>query len=198
MQPHAQGFVAKEPIAHILFLKSEFPQIYRHTFKFLEPKDYINLRLTGRFAASYDSIALHWLTDNRDLNQVVYDDRLLRIFGVPREKFPELKRAVDVLGPVKKEVARQLGLKPETPVITGKPDLHSAAMGSGAVRDFEGHLYVGTSSWITCHVPFKKTDLVHNMAALPSAIPNRYFIANEQETPSSYIGIRFCAATSIL
>jgi xylulokinase len=178
----APGHAGKDPIAHILFLKSEFPQVYRQTFKFLEPKDYINLRFTGRFAASYDSIALHWITDNRDLNRVVYDDRLLRIFGIPRQKFPDLKRAVDILGPIKKEIARELGLKPETPVITGTPDLHSAAIGSGAVRDFEGHLYVGTSSWITCHVPFKKTDLVHNMAALPSAIPNRYFIANEQET----------------
>lgn len=178
----APGHAGKDPIAHILFLKSEFPQVYRQTFKFLEPKDYINLRFTGRFAASYDSIALHWITDNRDLTRVVYDDRLLRILGIPREKFPELKRAVDILGPIKKEVAQELGLKPETPVITGTPDLHSAAIGSGAVRDFEGHLYVGTSSWITCHVPFKKTDLIHNMAALPSAIPNRYFIANEQET----------------
>lgn len=178
----APGHAGKDPIAHILFLKSELPQVYRRTYKFLEPKDYINLRLTGRFAASYDSIALHWVTDNRDLAGVDYDDRLMRIFGIPREKFPDLKRAVDVLGPIKKEVAQELGLSPEIPVITGTPDLHSAAIGSGAVRDFEGHLYVGTSSWITCHVPFKKTDLLHNMAALPSAIPGRYFIANEQET----------------
>ncbi|HLF02215.1 MAG TPA: FGGY-family carbohydrate kinase, partial [Anaerolineales bacterium] len=37
------------------------------------------------------------------------------------------------------------------------------------------------SSWISCYVPFKKTDIVHNMASLPSAIPGRYYIANEQE-----------------
>jgi xylulokinase len=55
-------------------------------------------------------------------------------------------------------------------------------VGSGAVGDFEGHIYVGTSSWLTCHVPFKKTDLIHNMASLPSALPGRYFIGNEQET----------------
>ena len=63
----------------------------------------------------------------------------------------------------------------------GSPDIHSAAVGSGAVRDFEPHLYIGTSSWLTCHVPFKKTDLFHNMAALPSAIPGRYLLTNEQE-----------------
>jgi xylulokinase len=31
-------------------------------------------------------------------------------------------------------------------------------------------------------VPYKKTNLFHNMASLPSAVPRRYFIANEQET----------------
>jgi xylulokinase len=64
----------------------------------------------------------------------------------------------------------------------GTPDMQAAALGSGAVRDFEGHLYIGTSSWLTCHVPYKKTDIFHNMASLPSAIPERYFIAAEQET----------------
>jgi xylulokinase len=49
------------------------------------------------------------------------------------------------------------------------------------VRDYETHLYIGTSSWLTCHVPFKKTDLFHNLAALPSGIPGRYLLTNEQE-----------------
>jgi xylulokinase len=178
----APGHAGKDPIAHILFLKYEHPEHYQQTYKFLEPKDYINLKLTGKFAASFDSIALHWITDNRNLAKVDYDDRLPRIFGVPRDKFPDLKQAVDILGPLKKEVAQELGLAENTPVIAGTPDIPSAAIGSGAVRDYEGHLYVGTSSWITCHVPFKKTDLLHNMAALPSAIPERYYIANEQET----------------
>ena len=61
-------------------------------------------------------------------------------------------------------------------------DVQSAAIGSGAVRDYEGHLYIGTSSWLACHVPFKKTDVSHGIAALPSAIPGRYLATNEQET----------------
>jgi xylulokinase len=177
----APGRAGKDPIAHILFLKHEHPALYRQTYKFLEPKDYINLRLSGRFAASFDSIALHWITDNRNLAKIDYDQRLIQMCGVTRDKFPDLKRAIDLLGPIKKEVAQELGLPENTPVITGTPDVQSAAIGSGAVRDFEPHLYVGTSSWITCHVPFKKTDLFHNMATLPAAIPDRYFIANEQE-----------------
>lgn len=64
--------------------------------------------------------------------------------------------------------------------LTGRP-LRSC--GLGAVRDFEPHLYIGTSGWLTCHVPFKKTDLFHNLAALPSAVPGRYLLTNEQECP---------------
>lgn len=172
----------KDSIAHILFIKHERPDIYRRTYKFLEPKDYLNLRLTGLFAASHESITLHWLTDNRDIDDVHYDDRLIRFATVDKDKMPELKRAIDVLGPLRPAAARELGLPDGIPVIMGTPDMHSAAVGSGAVADYEPHLYVGTSSWLTCHVPFKKTDLFHNMASLPSAIPGRYFIAAEQET----------------
>ena len=172
----------KDPIAHILFIKEQYPDIYRQTYKFLEPKDYINLKLTGKLAASPDSIALHWLTDNRDLDRVDYDERLLRMSTVQRDKFPDLKRAVDILGPIKPEVAAELGLSEKVQVVMGTPDIPCAAIGSGAVKDFEGHLYIGTSSWLTCHVPFKKTNILHSMASLPSAIPGKYFIANEQET----------------
>jgi len=176
------GQAGKDPIAHILFIKNEFPEIYNETYKFLEPKDYLNMRLTGRFAASYGSIALHWLTDNRDISNVVYDDRLIKMSTVDREKLPDLKRAVDILGPIKPEVARELGLGEHIQVVVGTPDVQSAAIGSGALRDYEGHLYIGTSSWLICHVPFKKTDLLHSIGSLPSAIPQRYIATNEQES----------------
>jgi len=174
----------KDPIAHILFIKHERSEVYDKTFKFLEPKDYLNLRLTGEFAASYDSIMLHWVTDIRDINNVHYNNGLIKKMGITRDKLPELKRSIDVLGVVKKEVAQSLGLREDTKVIVGSPDLHSAIIGSGAVRDFEGHIYIGTSSWAMCHVPFKKTSISNNMASLPSAIPGRYFVCLLYTSPS--------------
>jgi xylulokinase len=67
-------------------------------------------------------------------------------------------------------------------VATASGDLHSAVVGSGAVANYQGHVYIGTSSWVTCHVPHKRTDLFHYQTALPSPLPGRYFIANPQET----------------
>ncbi len=90
-----------------------------------------------------------------------------------------------MLAPLSAEAAAELGLVAGIPVVMGTPDTHSAGIGAGAIRDFQGHLYLGTSSWISCHVPFKKTDVLHGIAALPAAIPGRYFAANEQESAGS-------------
>ena len=158
----APGLSGKDPVGHILLIRNEFPDIYQKTYKFLEPKDYINFCFTGKFAASYDSICLHWVTDNRDISRIDYSDKLLKMYDLEREKLPELKRAIDVLGPLKKEVAAELGLREDVQVVMGSPDVQAAALGSGAVRDYEGHIYVGTSSWIVTHVPFKKTDVFHS------------------------------------
>lgn len=177
----APAHSGKDSLAHILFLKNERPEIYRATHKFLEPKDYLNLRLTGKFAATYDSINLHWLTDNRDISRIRYSDKLLRMAGVDRAKLPDLHASTEILGPLLPEPAGELGIPAGVPVVAGTTDSQSAAIGSGAVKDFETHLYLGTSSWMSCYVPFKRTDLAHNMASLPSAIPGRYYIANEQE-----------------
>ena len=172
----------KDPYAHMRYLKAMCPDIYQRTHKFLEPIDYLGLRLTGKFAASYDSITLYWLTDTRNIHHIAYHPDLVRMSTIDPAKLPDLLPANSILGPLHPELAREWGLREDVQVVMGSPDVLSAAVGSGAVRDFETHLYIGTSGWLTCHVPYKKTDLFHNMASLPSAIPGRYLLTNEQET----------------
>jgi xylulokinase len=178
----APGHSGKDPTAHILWIRHHRPDVYRATRTFLEPKDYLNLRLTGRAVASFDSIASHWVTDNRDLASVTYDDQLIEFSQLERAMLPDLVRAVDVVGPLRGDAAEALGLRAGIEVVAGTPDVQSATLGSGALDDFAAHLYLGTSSWITCHVPFKKTDLFTNIASLPSALPDRYIVGNDQET----------------
>lgn len=178
----APGHSGKDPTAHILWIKHHRPDVYAATAKFLEPKDYLNLRLTGRAVASVDSIAGHFVTDNRDLDHVKYDEQLIEFSELDRATLPDLVRAVDVVGPLLDGAAEELGVPAGIEVVAGTPDVQSATLGSGALADFQAHLYLGTSSWITCHVPFKKTDLFANMASLPAAVPNRYFVGNDQET----------------
>ena len=171
----------KDDIAHMLYVQHKRPDIYKKTRMFLGSKDYLNLRLTGKFAASYDAMSLFWVVNTRDINNPHYDDKLIKALGIDRDKLPPMMNSTDVLGEVLADVAEQTGLPEGVKVVMGSPDHQSACIGSGAVRDFEGHLYIGTSSWIQCIVPFKKTDVLHSIATLPTAIPGRYYCANEQD-----------------
>jgi xylulokinase len=172
----------KDPVGQILFLKHERPEVYAAATAFLEPMDYLNLRLTGRAVASTDTIVGHWVTDNRDLDHVGYDDELIEWVGIDRAKLPDLVPTGTIIGTVTESAAAELGVGPHVQVVAGTGDTASAGIGSGAVRDFEGHLYIGTSSWLSCHVPFKKTDILSNITSLPSGIPGRYWVATEQDT----------------
>jgi xylulokinase len=67
-------------------------------------------------------------------------------------------------------------------VVAGAIDNTAAAIGAGAVEDFVAHLYIGTSSWIAAHVPFKKTDLASSLASIPCAVPRRYLLTALQPT----------------
>jgi xylulokinase len=171
----------KDDLAHVLFVKNEWPTIYAATRYFLPSKDYLNARLTGRIGASYDSMHLFWVTDIRDAGAIRYDRALIAAAGIDAAKLPPLHSATDVLAPLRVEVADELGLGRDTPVIVGSPDHQSACIGSGAIGDYDCHLYVGTSSWIECMVPFKRTDLLHSIASFPTSIMGRYQCVNEQD-----------------
>jgi len=166
----------------MLFIKDEFPDVYERTHKFLNVLDYLNFRLTGRFVATPDSILTSWVTDNRDVENVVYSDSLLRGCGIDRDKFPEIVRCTDVIGTLDDGVAKTLGLTHGVPVVAGAIDTTAAAVGSGAVEDYEPHLYVGTSSWLAVHVPYKKTDVATSIASVPCAISGRYLMIALQAT----------------
>lgn len=172
----------KDPSAHIAWLRAERPDVFHAARWFLEPADYLVLRLTGRAVSSYDCIALHFATDNRDLATVSYDDTLLRWQGLERGRLPDLVPSATIVGELTDAVAAEWGLRPGTPVANAIADLHSSVLGSGALADYEGHLYLGTSSWLSCHVPWKRVDIAHNQTTLPSALPGRYFVVNEHET----------------
>lgn len=178
----APGLSGKDPISHILFLKYEHPEIYENTYKFLECIDFLNFKFTGKFAASTTSIMLHWVTNTRNIHNIHYDKSLIKRLKIDKGKLPQLKGPIEILGTVSSEIIDQLGLNRDVKVVMGAPDLQSAVIGSGAVTDYQGHVYIGTSSWVICHVPYKKTDISHNMAAIPSAIPGKYFVVNEQES----------------
>jgi xylulokinase len=164
----------KDSAGHIAYLKEAQPALYQRTYKFLNVLDYMNLRLTGRYCATHDSILTTWVTDNRRLKEMRYDAQLIAYLGIDADKLPPIVPCTEVLGPLLAEVAETLGLRRDVPVVAGAIDNSAVAVGACAVRDFETHLYIGTSSWLGTHVPFKRTNLLTKIASVPCAVTDRY------------------------
>ena len=172
----------KDPAGHMLFVRDEMPEVYERTYKFLGVPDYLNLKLCGRMSASYDSIMTSWVTDNRDADDVKYDADLVSDCGIDADKLPEIVKCTEVLGRLTPGAAEELGLAPETQVVAGAIDTTAAAVGAGTTDDLSVHLYLGTSSWMAAHVPFKKTDVFASIASLPCALPGRWLLTALQAT----------------
>jgi xylulokinase len=167
-------------LGHVLYLKNERPDVYEATAAFLEPMDYLNLRLCGRRAASGATVYPYWLTDNRDASRIRYDARLLRRAGIDPGKLPELVPVDAVLGALSPAAREELGLGPRTKVLSGLPDGLAATIGAGIVAPGQAYASIGTSSWLSCLYPRKKTDIRHMIATSPAALPGRHQVVAEQ------------------
>ncbi|HSE10591.1 MAG TPA: FGGY-family carbohydrate kinase [Nocardioidaceae bacterium] len=170
-----------DPVGHMLYLSRERPEVARAARWYLETVDYLTMRLTGIATASPASMTAAWLTDNRRLDHADYDPELVALSRVDADKLPPLVATGSVIGPVQGRVAAELGISSRAQVVTGIPDLHSTAIGAGCVRDYDGLLVIGTTDWVTCPYPGKKTDLLRQSAAVPGLSSKGYLIANNQD-----------------
>jgi xylulokinase len=168
-----------DALGHMLFIKHERPEVYRRTYKFFEPMDYINMRLTGKFAATQNTVLPMMMVDNRRLDVQEYDPWLVRTGGIDREKLPDLLPIDGILGTLTPAVAGELGLSPNTVVVCGVNDNSSSAIGAGSIADSEPAAVMGTSGYLAAHVSFKKTDIVSSMGTMPSGVKGRYLFWGE-------------------
>ncbi len=179
-----------DPVGHMLHLARDRPEVARAARWYLEPVDYLAMRFTGVAAATHMSMTAAWLTDNRRLDLLRYDDKLVRLAGVDPAKLPPLVPSGSMVGTVRAAVAREIGISPQAQVVTGMPDLHGATVGAGAVLDHEPHLSVGTTAWIGCPLTEKKTDVVRQLATVPglgarfagAGLGGGYLLGNNQDS----------------
>ncbi len=130
----------------LMWLKEHEPETYHRTYKTLNAKDYIILRLTGVFLTDPSDASGVGLMDIKKLQ---WSDELLEICGLDRAKYPDIVPSVSVAGHVTPEAAAQCGLIAGTPVVCGGGDGPCSAVGSGIIKEGVANCSLGTSSWIS-------------------------------------------------
>ncbi len=171
-----------DPVGQILYLLHEERDAVSRTRWFMEPVDYLTMRFCGVASATHASRFALWMTDNRHLDRYEYDGHLASLVGIDTKYLPPLLPFGSVIGNVTPSVATDLGVGLDTAVVTGVPDFHAAALGAGATRLYDTHLALSTTSWISCPLPKKKTDIAHSIAAVPGLSDGSYLMINSQDT----------------
>ncbi|MGZ4711167.1 MAG: FGGY family carbohydrate kinase, partial [Acidimicrobiales bacterium] len=106
-----------DPLGHQLLLERD-PSVAGRARWYLEPVDYLTMRFTGVPAASHMSMTAAWLTDNRRLDLLAYDPKLVRLSGVAGSKLPPLVPSGSIVGSVQAAVALELGISATAQVVT--------------------------------------------------------------------------------
>lgn len=168
-----------DSLAHMRWIKYARPEIYQRTRWFLEPMDYVTMRFTGQATANQCSAFMLLTIDNRRLNVTEHCDRLVGYSEIDREKLPDLVPIDAVVGTVLPEVAEEIGLRPDTRVITGFNDTQSGGMASHAFQGHHAGLSIGTTSVMLAHMKTKRTSVKYGLLSNPSPVPGTYFVMAE-------------------
>ncbi len=129
----------------MLWIRRREPDIFAQVHTFLQAKDFIVARLTGRFVTDYSDACGTLLYD---LLGRQWSAQILDAIELDRILLPELHASTDIVGEVTTQIAGEVGLAAGTPVVIGAGDGVCAAAGAGVVREGSAYTYLGSSAWI--------------------------------------------------
>lgn len=137
--PQASALDAFHPLSRLLWLRQNHPKAWADTCVVLEPKDYLVLRLTERFAA--DAVSQHWLRTAFAGG----DASLATALGFDAGILPELRQPWDVVGKVRAGLPDALAPLANALVLCGCNDTWTAVAGMGALRADHAYCISGSS-----------------------------------------------------
>lgn len=121
----ATGFQA----ATLAWLRGHEPERWQQMRTVLLPKDYLGWRLTGAFATEPSDASSTLLFD---IHHDVWFADILNALGLRQEQLPPVIGSIDQRGTLRPDVATDLGLAAEIPVVGGGGDAPLAALVAGA------------------------------------------------------------------
>ena len=135
------GFTAPK----ILWVKNNEPEIFAKISKIMLPKDYISYMLSGSFATDYSDASGMLLLDVKNKK---WSSEMIEICGISENMLPKLFESFEVVGNIKPELAKELGLNEDIKIIAGAGDNAAAAIGTGTVGEGACNISLGTSGTV--------------------------------------------------
>ena len=135
------GFTAPK----ILWVKNNEPEIFEKISKIMLPKDYISYMLSGSFSTDYSDASGMLLLDVKNKK---WSKEMIDICGISDDMLPKLYESYEVVGAIKPELAKELGLNDDIKIVAGAGDNAAAAIGTGTVGEGACNISLGTSGTV--------------------------------------------------
>ncbi|MBR7110595.1 MAG: hypothetical protein IKC83_01850 [Clostridia bacterium] len=132
-------------LPEILYVKNNFPDIFKKVKKVTFAKDYVRGLFTGDFVTDYIEAQGSMLFD---FDKLVWDKDLLSIVGLSEENMPKIVNPLDIVGTVNEKASLDTGLLVGTPVICGATDTAMEVFSAGGVNPGDMTLKLATAGRI--------------------------------------------------
>ncbi|MFA5421973.1 MAG: FGGY-family carbohydrate kinase [Bacilli bacterium] len=177
----AASLSVKDPMWKYKWVENNEPDLFKKAHKWLDVKEYLIARCTGRFIMTKDSAYSTFLYDTRKGHEG-WSKSLCRTFGVNIDHLPEIISATDLVGGLSKKAAADLGLLEGVPVFGGGGDATLIGVGAGCVNVGETHIYSGTSGWVSTILDKQVVDIESMIASVVGVQEGLFNYFAEMET----------------
>ena len=155
------------------WIREERPEIYEKTYKFMVIPDYLIYLMTGNLYTDYTYGSRSLLMNIRTHE---WDDELLEIFRVEKEKLCNLIEPGSVCGYTTERFAEITGCKTGIPVITAGGDQQCGAIGQGVVKKGTLSVTTGTGGYLIAQTDQVPDNLEQDVICNFSSVKGQYIL----------------------
>ncbi len=163
------GFTAPK----ILWFKKNHPDLYKKTYKFLFPKDFIRHKITKDIYTEYSDASASLLFDLKSKN---WSSEIIKLLEIDSEKLPDIVLSNSITGTVKEEFSKLTGIPEGTPVVAGGGDQPCTAIGNFVLKEGVALITIGTGGQLFFPSYTFKVDPRLRVHTLLHAIKDTYYI----------------------
>lgn len=153
-----------------LWFKNKEPQLFKKTWKLLQAHSYPVYKLTGKVVTDFTCAGLS--VPIYDYRRMEWSEWGCQKLGIPVEMLPELRYSSEVVEEIGESVAKEIGLKKGTLVVTGCGDFAASTLGAGAIEEGEFCIMLGTAGNLL--IPMQNPLFDSRMINSSHAVRGRY------------------------
>jgi gluconokinase len=143
------------PLSKIKWIVNERPEIASKAKKYIGIKEYVFKKFFDQYAVDHSLASAMGMMNLKNLD---WDEEALKVAGITRDQLSKLVPTTEVFTNCNPEIAKQIGINPQTPFVIGASDGVLSNLGVNAIGKGEIAVTIGTSGAIRTIIDQPQTD----------------------------------------